>query len=108
VLRQNSAELYLLVRVRDEAHRFAVAFHRALRSRRNLRSVLEEIPGVGAGRRRALLRTLGSLKRVREASLPELEAVEGFGPRAARAVHDFFHRPGAAAGAPLRAEDDPL
>ena len=95
VLRQNSAELYLLTRLRDEAHRFAITFHRKLRRSRNLQSVLEEIPGVGAGRRRNLLRTLGSLKRVKEASLAELASVEGFGPRAAQAVWDFFHAPGA-------------
>jgi excinuclease ABC subunit C len=97
VLRQNSAELYLLTRLRDEAHRFAITFHRQLRRGRNFLSVLEEIPGVGAGRRKALLRTLGSLKRVKEASLAELAAVEGFGPRAAAAVWEFFHPP---AGAP--------
>jgi excinuclease ABC subunit C len=80
--------------------------------------VLEEIPGIGAGRRRALLRALGSLKRIREASVEEIAAVEGFGPTQARAVHDFFHGPGApgAEAAPseaeveeaLREEGDPL
>jgi excinuclease ABC subunit C len=118
VLRQNSAELFLLTRVRDEAHRFAISFHRKLRQGRNLQSVLEEIPGIGAGRRRALLRALGSLKRIREASVEEIAAVEGFGPTQARAVHDFFHGPGApgAEAAPseaeveeaLREEGDPL
>jgi excinuclease ABC subunit C len=96
VLRQNSAELFLLARLRDEAHRFAITFHRKLRRSRNLQSVLEEIPGIGAGRRRTLLRAFGSLKRVKEASLAEIAAVEGFGPRQARAVHEFFHRPEAA------------
>jgi excinuclease ABC subunit C len=91
VLRQNSAELFLIARLRDEAHRFAIAFHRKLRRSRNFQSVLEEIPGVGAGRRKALLRALGSLKRVKEASLDELAAVEGFGRKAAQAVWDFFH-----------------
>jgi excinuclease ABC subunit C len=91
VLRQNSAELFLLTRLRDEAHRFAITFHRKLRRSRNFQSVLEEIAGVGAGRRKALLRALGSLKRVKEASLEELSRVEGFGPKAAKAVWDFFH-----------------
>jgi excinuclease ABC subunit C len=95
VLRQNSAELFLLARLRDEAHRFAITFHRKLRRSRNLQSVLEEIPGIGAGRRRALLRALGSLRRVKAASVEELRAVEGFGPRQAQAVWDFFHAPGA-------------
>jgi excinuclease ABC subunit C len=94
VLRQNSAELFMLARLRDEAHRFAVTFHRKLRRSRNLQSVLEEIPGIGAGRRRALLRTLGSLRRVKAASIDELRAVEGFGPKQAQAVWEFFHAPG--------------
>jgi len=105
VLRQNSSELFLLTRLRDEAHRFAITFHRKLRSSGHLRSVLEDIPGIGLGRRKALLRALGSLKRVKEASLDELAAVEGVGPRAARAVWEFFQapRPGAAPGAEERA-----
>ncbi|HET7754728.1 MAG TPA: excinuclease ABC subunit UvrC [Anaeromyxobacteraceae bacterium] len=96
VLRQNSAELFLLARLRDEAHRFAITFHRKLRRSQNLQSVLEEIPGIGAGRRRALLRTLGSLRRVKTATLEELQSVEGFGPKQAQTVWDFFHQPGAA------------
>jgi excinuclease ABC subunit C len=92
VLRQNSAELFLLARIRDEAHRFAITFHRKLRRERNFQSVLEEIPGIGAGRKRALLRHFGSLKRVKEATVDDLAAVEGFGPKQARTVFDFFHR----------------
>jgi excinuclease ABC subunit C len=93
VLRQNSAELYLLVRLRDEAHRFAIEFHRRLRRARTLRSGLDEIAGVGESRRKALLRHFGSLRRVRDASLEELQAVEGVGPAQARAIRDFFHPP---------------
>ena len=106
VLRQNSAELFLLARVRDEAHRFAIAFHRTLRRARNLQSVLEEIPGVGAGRRKALLRHFGSLKRVKEATAEEIAKVDGFGPAQASAVHAFFHAPGAEAVAPEEAVDE--
>jgi excinuclease ABC subunit C len=91
VLRENSAEMFLLTKLRDEAHRFAITFHRQLRRSRNFQSVLEEIPGIGPGRRKALLRTLGSLRRVKEASLEEIARVEGFGPGAAKAVWDFFH-----------------
>ncbi len=106
VLRQNSAELYLLVRLRDEAHRFAIEFHRRLRRARTLRSGLDEIPGVGEGRRKALLRHFGSLRKVREASPEELRAVEGIGEAQARAIHDFFH---AAAGAELIEErEEPM
>ncbi len=116
VLRQNSAELHLLARLRDEAHRFAITFHRKLRRERNFQSVLEEISGIGEGRKRALLRHFGALKRVREASLEEIAQVDGFGPRQARAVFEFFHRPdpaeaepdgeAAAAGAVSEAEID--
>jgi excinuclease ABC subunit C len=93
VLRQNSAELYLLARLRDEAHRFAITFHRKLRRERNFQSVLEEIPGIGEGRKRALLRHFGALKRVRDAALEEIAEVDGFGPKQAAAVFAFFHRP---------------
>jgi excinuclease ABC subunit C len=105
VLRQNSAELYLLARLRDEAHRFAITFHRKLRRERNFQSVLEEIPGIGEGRKRALLRHFGALKRVKEASVEEIAAVEGFGPRQAGAVHAFFHRAEPLEGADAAAAD---
>ena len=100
VLRRNSAELFLLERLRDEAHRFAITFHRKLRRSRNFRSVLEEIPGIGAGRRKALIRALGSLKAVREAGVEQLAAVEGFGERGARTVWEFFHREESAGASP--------
>ena len=106
VLRQNSAELFLLARIRDEAHRFAITFHRKLRRERNFQSVLEDIPGVGDGRKRALLRHFGSLKRVREATLEELAEVDGFGPQQAGVVHAFFHRPDAAEAGPEGAEGE--
>jgi excinuclease ABC subunit C len=112
VLRQNSAELYLLVRLRDEAHRFAIEFHRKLRSVRNLRSGLDEIPGIGELRRKALLRHFGSLHRVREASAEEIAQVEGIGPSQARLVREFFLRPsGEAADGEaklLDSDDDPM
>jgi excinuclease ABC subunit C len=93
VLRRNSAELFLLERLRDEAHRFAITFHRKLRRERNFRSVLEDISGIGEGRKRALLRHFGSLKRVKLATAGEIAQVDGFGPKQAQAVHEFFHRP---------------
>jgi excinuclease ABC subunit C len=97
VLRQNSAELFLLARLRDEAHRFAITFHRKLRRERNFQSVLEEIPGIGEGRKRALLRHFGALRRVKEATVEQIAEVDGFGPKQAEAVFDFFHRPDAPA-----------
>jgi excinuclease ABC subunit C len=91
VLPQSSAELLLLARIRDEAHRFAVSFHRARRKKTKLESELETIPGVGPKRRKALLRQLGSLKRVREASVDELAAVPGIGPKAAARIWRALH-----------------
>lgn len=93
VLRQNSAELFVLTRLRDEAHRFAITFHQKLRRARNFRSVLEEIPGVGEKRRKALLRHFGSLKRVRAASPEEIAEVEGFNRALADRVAEFLRKP---------------
>jgi len=86
----SSAEMFVLARLRDEAHRFAVGFHRSSRKRRTLRSVLASIPGVGPVRQRALLRHFGSLKKVGEASLDALLAAPGMNESAARAVRDHF------------------
>ena len=89
-LRPNTSELYLLSRARDEAHRFAITYHKRLRRRRTLRSGLEDIPGIGPRRRQALLRTLGSLKRVKAANLEQLTAVPGMTSKAAEAVAEYF------------------
>ncbi len=77
VLRSNSTALFLLQRVRDEAHRFANTYHRTLRGRARLRSLLDGVEGVGPGRRRALLRHFGSARRVRDATREELMQVPG-------------------------------
>jgi excinuclease ABC subunit C len=90
-LRPNSAELFLLARIRDEAHRFAVTFHKKLRRRRTLRSALEDVPGVGQKRKRELLKTFGSLKKVREATVEELARAPGMTSGAAEAVVRYFH-----------------
>jgi len=82
--------LLLIQRIRDEAHRFAVTFHRKARSMRDLRSELDSIPGIGANRRRALLTTFGSLAGVRRATREELASVVG--AKAAAAVIDYFAR----------------
>ena len=87
----NSPALHILVRVRDEAHRFAITYHKHLRSKQTLRSELEDIPGVGAGRRIQLLQHFGSLKQIREASPSELKSVPGLPERVAQAVYDHFH-----------------
>jgi excinuclease ABC subunit C len=90
VLAESDPALLLVQRIRDEAHRFAVTFHRKARSMRDLRSVLDDVPGIGARRRRALLTAFGSLAGVRRATREELGAVVG--TRAAAAVIDYFAR----------------
>jgi excinuclease ABC subunit C len=95
VLPQTSPELLLLARIRDEAHRFAVSFHRQRRAKRTIRSELESIPGVGPARRRALLRELGSVERVKAASIEEIARVPGIGPKAAARIWRALH-PGSA------------
>jgi len=74
-LPRNSKALYLLQRVRDEAHRFAVSYHRKLREKRAVKSVLEEIPGVGPRRKKMLLRLFGSVDKIKQASVEELASV---------------------------------
>jgi excinuclease ABC subunit C len=88
VLPRTSEGLYLLQRVRDEAHRFAITHHRGRRSKSMTRSALDEIPGLGEVRRKALLKRFGSLKKLRAASVEEVAEVPGLGPRLARAVVD--------------------
>ena len=88
VLPRSSEGLYLLQRVRDEAHRFAITHHRGRRSKRMTRSALDDIPGLGEARRKALLKRFGSLKKVRAASVEEVAEVPGFGPRLAQSVVD--------------------
>jgi excinuclease ABC subunit C len=100
VLRQNSAELYLLARLRDEAHRFAITFQQKSMRKGSFHSVLEDIPGVGAGRKKLLLRHFGSLKRVREATIEELTDV--LGPTVAERVHAALH------GHPEDNPEDPI
>ena len=89
-LRPNTPELFLLSQIRDEAHRFAITYHKALRRRKSLRSGLEDIPGIGPTRRKELLRTLGSLKRIRAASVDELTDVPSMSRKAAEAVVSYF------------------
>jgi excinuclease ABC subunit C len=89
-LAENDPALLLVQRIRDEAHRFAVTFHRRARSMRDLRSELDQVPGVGPRRRRALLTHFGSLAGVRRATREELAAVVG--PKAAGVIIDYFAR----------------
>jgi excinuclease ABC subunit C len=89
-LRPNSTELFLLARIRDEAHRFANEFHRKLRRKRTLRSALEEVPGVGPKRKRELLKHFGSLKKIKAATLDEIAGAPGMSRSAATAVKKYF------------------
>ena len=91
VLRQNSAPLLLLARIRDEAHRFAITYHKKLRKKETVRSSLTDIRGVGAKRRKTLLRHFGSLKKIQEATLEELLQVTGIDYRTATTVWEHFH-----------------
>ena len=92
VLRRDSAELHLLQRVRDEAHRFANAYHRKLRGTQMTRSVLDDLPGVGPTRKKKILDHFGTPDAFLNASLEELEAVPGLPGRVAREVHARVHR----------------
>ncbi|MCB5945484.1 excinuclease ABC subunit UvrC [Acidocella sp. KAb 2-4] len=83
--------LYFLQRLRDEAHRFAITTHRNARSKKITTSELDEIPGIGAARKKALLLHFGSAREVRGAGLRDLEAVDGINRATARAVYAFFH-----------------
>jgi excinuclease ABC subunit C len=89
-IRANSAEMFVLQRLRDEAHRFAVTFHRSQRKKRTIHSELSRVPGIGPTRQRELLRHFGSVKKVREASLEDLLAVPGITRKTASALRDYF------------------
>lgn len=92
ILPRHSQALYLIQRIRDEAHRFAITYHRKLRAKRNLVSVLDHVDGIGAKRRKALWEAFGNLNKIKEASVEEMAAVPGMNLPAAQAVYDFFRR----------------
>lgn len=91
LLDPTSPALHALQKIRDEAHRFAVTYHKKLRAQRTIQSALDGIPGVGPTIRTSLLRTLGSARRVRESSVAELAAVPKVTPKLAQRIHDHFH-----------------
>jgi excinuclease ABC subunit C len=90
VLPRDSQGLYLLQRIRDEAHRFAIGYHRKLRAKKSLASMLEEIPGIGPKRRQALLQHFGSIEAIRQASVEELAAVKGMTRKAAKSIKEHL------------------
>ena len=81
----------LITRIQDEAHRFAIEYHRSLRSKSQVHSVLDDIEGIGPARRKALMRRYQSLERIREASVEELAETESMNLAAAEKVYAFFH-----------------
>jgi excinuclease ABC subunit C len=91
-LAHDTPELQLLQRVRDEAHRFAIEFHRGRRDRAMTRSILDELPGVGPARKRRILQHFGSPERFLGASREELEAVPGLPGKVARDIHAYVNK----------------
>ena len=91
-LGKHSSLLNFLDSVRDEAHRFAIAYHKKIRSKGTIKSILGEIPGIGPGRQKELLQFFGSVDKIKEASAAELARVPRMGRRAAQAVYDFFRQ----------------
>ncbi|WP_416518086.1 excinuclease ABC subunit UvrC [Bifidobacterium asteroides] len=91
ILKRQSEGMYLLQRVRDESHRFAITYHRQTRRKGALRSALDEIPGIGSAYQKKLLNHFGSVKRMRQASQEELEAVKGIGSAKAEAIYQALH-----------------
>ena len=82
----------LITRIQDEAHRFAIEFHRSLRSKSQVHSVLDDIEGIGAVRRKALMRRYQSIDNIRSASVEDLLLTDSMNQAAAEAVYAFFHR----------------
>ena len=84
----------LITRIQDEAHRFAIEFHRSLRSKDQVHSLLDDIPGIGETRRKALMRKFKSVENIRDASLEELTETESMNAGSAQKVYEFFHGAG--------------
>lgn len=91
-IKRDSEGFKLITRIQDEAHRFAIEYHRSLRSKGQVHSVLDDIPGIGPARRKALMKQFKGLEAIKEASIEELAQVESMNEKAAAQVFDFFHR----------------
>jgi excinuclease ABC subunit C len=88
---RHSPVLFFLMQIRDESHRFGISFHRRLRHKKDFSSELDSVPGIGPTRRKILLKTLGSLVKIKKASRKELAAVSGIGPELAEQIWDYFN-----------------
>ncbi|HXG51652.1 MAG TPA: excinuclease ABC subunit UvrC [candidate division Zixibacteria bacterium] len=93
ILKRNSNALFLLQRVRDEAHRFAITYHQKLRSRQTLVSALDRVPGIGGARKRALLRAFGSIKRIQSASVDDLLRIPSINEQLAQRILEVLQQP---------------
>lgn len=93
ILPRNSPALFLLQQVRDEAHRFAITYHRQQRSKRMRVSELDDIRGLGQARRTELVKHFGSVARLKEATVEDIAGVKGFGPKLAQSVFEALHPP---------------
>ena len=88
----NSEGFHLMTRIQDEVHRFAIEYHRSLRSKAQVKSVLDDIPGIGPARRKALMRYFKSLEKIRQASVEELMEADSMNEKAAKSVYGFFRQ----------------
>ena len=92
ILDRTNPALQILQAIRDEAHRFAITFHRSLRGKHSLTSALDNIPSIGLKRKKALLRKFSTVSKIKEATLEELESVDGMNKISAQAVYDYFNK----------------
>ena len=92
ILPRGSEALYLLQHIRDEAHRFAISYHRQQRSKRLRSSALDAVPGLGPARRADLVKHFGSVKKLKQASVEEITEVKGFGPALAENIYTALHK----------------
>ena len=90
-IKRDSEGFKLITRIQDEAHRFAIEYHRSLRSKGQVHSVLDDIPGIGPTRRKALMKHFKGLEAIKEATIEEISQVESMNEKAAAQVFDFFH-----------------
>ena len=88
---KNSESFKLITRIQDEAHRFAIEYHRSLRGKTQIKSILDDIPGIGPARRKGLMRRFGSVECIKEATVSELMLADGMNEASAQAVYKFFH-----------------
>jgi excinuclease ABC subunit C len=88
---KNSEGFRLITRIQDETHRFAIEYHRSLRNKKEIHSILDDIPGVGPSRRKALMKELKSIEAIRNATVEELEKVSSVNEKVAKEIYRFFH-----------------